>query len=159
MRHNNTKGRRTPSFILLILHYCSISHFLFFFFKQKTAYEIGTGDWSSDVCSSDLRKTVFRYEMSMKFATIWGGFGTDLVFEPIAKFPWGTPFAEFSKLWGSTARQRVSVGWRNLVCRFERWRVSIRHRFQKIWKRKNFFHPAVWHVFLVQKWPLHINSL
>ena len=29
--------------------------FLFFFFKQKTAYEIGTGDWSSDVCSSDLR--------------------------------------------------------------------------------------------------------
>ena len=26
----------------------------FFFFKQKTAYELGTGDWSSDVCSSDL---------------------------------------------------------------------------------------------------------
>ena len=24
------------------------------FFKQKTAYEIVTGDWSSDVCSSDL---------------------------------------------------------------------------------------------------------
>src|SRR5881394_2329837 len=28
--------------------------FLFFFFKQKTAYEIGWCDWSSDVCSSDL---------------------------------------------------------------------------------------------------------
>jgi len=27
---------------------------MFVFFKQKTAYEIGTGDWSSDVCSSDL---------------------------------------------------------------------------------------------------------
>ena len=26
----------------------------YFFFKQKTVYEIGTGDWSSDVCSSDL---------------------------------------------------------------------------------------------------------
>jgi len=25
-----------------------------FFFKQKTAYEIIAGDWSSDVCSSDL---------------------------------------------------------------------------------------------------------
>ena len=25
-----------------------------FFFKQKTAYEIASGDWSSDVCSSDL---------------------------------------------------------------------------------------------------------
>ena len=30
--------------------------FFFFFFKQKTAYEIGTGDWSSDVCSSDLKR-------------------------------------------------------------------------------------------------------
>src|SRR5881227_2394250 len=26
----------------------------FFFFKQKTAYEITVRDWSSDVCSSDL---------------------------------------------------------------------------------------------------------
>ena len=34
-----------------------------FFFKQKTAYEIGTGDWSSDVCSSDLCVIVF--------GTIW----------------------------------------------------------------------------------------
>ena len=29
----------------------------FFFFKQKTAYEMESRDWSSDVCSSDLRKT------------------------------------------------------------------------------------------------------
>ena len=65
--------------------------FLFFFFKQKTAYEIGTGDWSSDVCSSDL--------------------------------------------------------------------VLFLHRFQKIWKQKIFYHPAVWHVFLAQKWPALINSL
>ena len=28
----------------------------FFFFKQKTAYEIYQCDWSSDVCSSDLTK-------------------------------------------------------------------------------------------------------
>src|SRR3546814_8643964 len=28
----------------------------FFFFKQKTAYEMRISDWSSDVCSSDLRK-------------------------------------------------------------------------------------------------------
>ncbi len=31
------------------MYICSI-----FFFKQKTAYEIIAGDWSSDVCSSDL---------------------------------------------------------------------------------------------------------
>src|SRR3546814_20894228 len=28
--------------------------FVFFFFKQKTAYEMRINDWSSDVCSSDL---------------------------------------------------------------------------------------------------------
>src|SRR3546814_7005133 len=28
--------------------------FMFFFFKQKTAYELRISDWSSDVCSSDL---------------------------------------------------------------------------------------------------------
>src|SRR3546814_8689348 len=28
---------------------------MFFFFKQKTAYEMRISDWSSDVCSSDLR--------------------------------------------------------------------------------------------------------
>src|SRR3546814_5945248 len=28
--------------------------YLFFFFKQKTAYEMRISDWSSDVCSSDL---------------------------------------------------------------------------------------------------------
>src|SRR3546814_10856728 len=29
--------------------------FSFFFFKQKTAYEMRISDWSSDVCSSDLK--------------------------------------------------------------------------------------------------------
>src|SRR3546814_4428096 len=28
---------------------------MFFFFKQKTAYEMRISDWSSDVCSSDLK--------------------------------------------------------------------------------------------------------
>src|SRR3546814_17376975 len=31
-----------------------LSVLLFFFFKQKTAYEMRISDWSSDVCSSDL---------------------------------------------------------------------------------------------------------
>src|SRR3546814_8130144 len=30
----------------------------FFFFKQKTAYEMRISDWSSDVCSSDLKLVV-----------------------------------------------------------------------------------------------------
>src|SRR3546814_4790867 len=31
-----------------------MSFYDFFFFKQKTAYEMRISDWSSDVCSSDL---------------------------------------------------------------------------------------------------------
>src|SRR3546814_17669480 len=33
---------------------------LFFFFKQKTAYEMRISDWSSDVCSSDLKPPAAR---------------------------------------------------------------------------------------------------
>src|SRR3546814_17197858 len=32
---------------------------IFFFFKQKTAYEMRISDWSSDVCSSDLQLRAF----------------------------------------------------------------------------------------------------
>src|SRR3546814_10889907 len=34
----------------------------FFFFKQKTAYEMRISDWSSDVCSSDLGESQGRGE-------------------------------------------------------------------------------------------------
>src|SRR3546814_4372259 len=37
---------------VVCLHFCSVC---FFFFKQKTAYELRISDWSSDVCSSDLK--------------------------------------------------------------------------------------------------------
>src|SRR3546814_11708754 len=40
----------TCSFILFLL---------FFFFKQKTAYEMRISDWSSDMCSSDLGGRAF----------------------------------------------------------------------------------------------------
>src|SRR3546814_1881164 len=36
---------------------------LFFFFKQKTAYEMRISDWSSDVCSSDLPFAANRLAM------------------------------------------------------------------------------------------------
>src|SRR3546814_7749448 len=34
----------------------------FFFLKQKTAYELRISDWSSDVCSSDLKIGIARDE-------------------------------------------------------------------------------------------------
>src|SRR3546814_10708410 len=39
---------------MLVFYVCSIIDMMFFFFKQKTAYEMRISDWSSDVCSSDL---------------------------------------------------------------------------------------------------------
>src|SRR3546814_2517808 len=39
---------------------CHIYLIRFFFFKQKTAYEMRISDWSSDVCSSDLQLKVPR---------------------------------------------------------------------------------------------------
>src|SRR3546814_10317417 len=43
-------------FPLRLLSLCSVLllSLFFFFFKQKTAYEMRISDWSSDVCSSDL---------------------------------------------------------------------------------------------------------
>src|SRR3546814_564097 len=35
---------------------CMCCTLFFFFFKQKTAYEMRISDWSSDVCSSDLKQ-------------------------------------------------------------------------------------------------------
>src|SRR3546814_5241707 len=40
---------------MLFLSIISAIFMCFFFFKQKTAYEVRISDWSSDVCSSDLR--------------------------------------------------------------------------------------------------------
>src|SRR3546814_5527880 len=49
--------------IYLLISVCLLRHvcyglfvFVFFFFKQKTAYEMRISDWSSDVCSSDLHR-------------------------------------------------------------------------------------------------------
>src|SRR5213075_3483881 len=38
----------------------TLAFLIFFFFKQKTAYEITRRDWSSDVCSSDLDPSFFK---------------------------------------------------------------------------------------------------
>src|SRR3546814_7100199 len=38
-----------------MIYLSSLFVFFIFFFKQKTAYEMRISDWSSDVCSSDLK--------------------------------------------------------------------------------------------------------
>src|SRR3546814_17625574 len=45
---------------------------LFFFFKQKTAYEMRISDWSSDVCSSDLTCHVVTRRHQAGFDAVLG---------------------------------------------------------------------------------------
>src|SRR3546814_20862731 len=47
--------------------YCLI---MFFFFKQKTAYEMRISDWSSDVCSSDLLVEGLSFTSAAKGRTV-----------------------------------------------------------------------------------------
>src|SRR3546814_2140558 len=57
-------------FLISYLHVLSVLFFqfcvFFFFFKQKTAYEMRISDWSSDVCSSDLD---FKWTAMLDMAT------------------------------------------------------------------------------------------
>src|SRR3546814_13047179 len=50
------------------------SLYFFFFFKQKTAYEMRISDWSSDVCSSDLPSRASDVTPG-RFITLEGGEG------------------------------------------------------------------------------------
>src|SRR3546814_5305362 len=56
---------------MMVLCHCVV---VFFFFKQKTAYEMRISDWSSDVCSSDLLRPdpegVIRALRSIGFASV-----------------------------------------------------------------------------------------
>src|SRR6056300_1275851 len=54
-------SRRRHTIFLNVLEFRRVLfRSLFFFFKQKTAYEISECDWSSDVCSSDLSTLIGR---------------------------------------------------------------------------------------------------
>src|SRR3546814_115480 len=50
------------SVLMLFYRFC----YCFFFFKQKTAYEMRISDWSSDVCSSDLDHRLARRWVSLR---------------------------------------------------------------------------------------------
>src|SRR3546814_6341952 len=54
--------------------------FSFFFFKQKTAYEMRISDWSSDVCSSDLAPENIFYLTGLDH---WGYFAPHMLIVPL----------------------------------------------------------------------------
>src|SRR3546814_6617520 len=51
---------------------------MFFFFKQKTAYEMRISDWSSDVCSSDLQMRWWGHHSRASALTVEDPFRTSL---------------------------------------------------------------------------------
>src|SRR3546814_3993887 len=60
--------------------------FLFFFFKQKTAYEMRISDWSSDVCSSDLFLTTILIAIDITLAGLfWAMDGESNIFGRLIK--------------------------------------------------------------------------
>src|SRR3546814_10546308 len=54
-------------FLSFVCCYCVV-----FFFKQKTAYEMRISDWSSDVCSSDLRSAMAEPTSANRSARLAG---------------------------------------------------------------------------------------
>src|SRR3546814_10307330 len=72
--------------ICFLLSVCTcfliLLHFLFFFFKQKTAYEMRISDWSSDVCSSDLTFATADASLAAAFGPVTG-LTTTLTFDDL----------------------------------------------------------------------------
>ena len=58
--------------IASVFFFCVFFVLFFFFFKQKTAYEIVSRDWSSDVCSSDLGFSVADSNQSIIAVSVSG---------------------------------------------------------------------------------------
>src|SRR5881275_3530974 len=63
----------------------------FFFFKQKTAYEIVPCDWSSDVCSSDLRRRRIDGSRNPEWRSLRLGTPDSPSPPPLASSPSGPP--------------------------------------------------------------------
>src|SRR3546814_2351229 len=95
----------------------------FFFFKQKTAYEMRISDWSSDVCSSDLQvnlalvaeRRLRRYRFSPCHQFTATGLGEFLAnFELLRADRW---VAEVLKRLWRSASTNSTPGKSLLICR------------------------------------------
>src|SRR3546814_15811978 len=95
----------------------------FFFFKQKTAYEMRISDWSSDVCSSDLRRREFLRPSADHGAAIAGA-GAARLRRTADRAAQGGRLSQ--PLCRRAAHAAVSVRlWAELYA-FQRWRAAAR---------------------------------
>src|SRR3546814_1539400 len=99
------------------MYFCSC--LVFFFFKQKTAYEMRISDWSSDVCSSDLVVISDVADTSLRKAAASRG-GSCLSWEKAGKATRERARAS-SRLAASSARLPTEIGrasCRERVCQY-----------------------------------------
>src|SRR3546814_2819175 len=82
--------------------------FFFFFFKQKTAYEMRISDWSSDVCSSDLR-FVWGFALDAKFTFPFEALGTGAAASSRLHLTIFRPQLHFVDLAGRGERHRIDA--------------------------------------------------
>src|SRR3546814_3077473 len=91
----------------------------FFFFKQKTAYEMRISDWSSDVCSSDL--TISVSELPVWFTSPAPALtcAFDSLIRPLMSFDaLAERWASARTSWATTAKQIGRASCRERVCQY-----------------------------------------
>src|SRR3546814_5667260 len=89
---------------------------LFFFFKQKTAYEMRISDWSSDVCSSDLAPCAPVMKVLRPLITQWLPLRWQVVFiidgsDPAPPSSAGSVIKKAQRMRPSTLGSRKRAGW------------------------------------------------
>src|SRR3546814_5292713 len=76
---------------------------MFFFFKQKTAYDMRISDWSSDVCSSDLQPLRMQSDALRYFCRS--------AFSPVAYTPLGKTMAAACEVFENVTRRYRKPDW------------------------------------------------
>src|SRR3546814_19096643 len=127
--------------------YCVRSYF--FFFKQKTAYEMRISDWSSDVCSSDLTspsvfvlscRSAILNSWPSKTSTSWPRMSVTMswplcesntnVSAPPPPVMTSLPVDRKSVVQGKSVSVRVDLGGRRLITKQKTERAILRERLK-----------------------------
>src|SRR3546814_2924518 len=88
----------------------------FFFFKQKTAYEMRISDWSSDVCSSDLPSYYpADYPEIVAAAKKEGRL---LVYSSMTTDQWSGVVAQYRRLYPSITVETLDLGTSEITERY-----------------------------------------
>src|SRR3546814_6177963 len=94
----------------------SVCYVVFFFFKQKTAYEMRISDWSSDVCSSDLHSIDIALDgeewSCLARLNYGGGSDGEAIFLPFE-------IESFALLWNASAEQIHGVDAQQITMHFK----------------------------------------